>query len=88
MGDVFRGGNQNVLVTIDSEKISSQEFINYLNKLNISEEERKNASKSDLVEKILSDYIGRKIISLEVKDLGVKVTDKSLKKVGFIFFSF
>ena len=81
MGDVFRGGNQNVLVTIDSEKISSQEFINYLNKLNISEEERKNASKSDLVEKILSDYIGRKIISLEVKDLGVKVTDKSLKKI-------
>ena len=68
MGDVFRGGNQNVLVTIESEKISSQEFINYLNKLNISEKERKNASKSDLVEKILSDYIGRKIIKFFLQD--------------------
>ena len=26
MGDIFRGGNQNIIVTIDSEKIGSQEF--------------------------------------------------------------
>ena len=25
MGDVFRGGNQNVIATIESEKISTQE---------------------------------------------------------------
>ena len=30
MGDVFRGGNQNVIATIDSKKISAQEFVNYL----------------------------------------------------------
>ena len=29
MGDVFRGGNQNVIATVDSNKISTQEFINY-----------------------------------------------------------
>ena len=29
MGDVFRGGNQNVIATIDSDKISTKEFINY-----------------------------------------------------------
>ena len=30
MGDVFRGGNQNVIASIDSEKISTQEFVEYL----------------------------------------------------------
>ena len=34
MGDVFRGGNQNVIATIDSKKINTQEFVNYLNRLN------------------------------------------------------
>ena len=30
MGDVFRGGNQNVIATVDSNKISTQEFVNYI----------------------------------------------------------
>ena len=37
MGDVFRGGNQNVIATIDSKKVSTQEFVNYLNQLNLNE---------------------------------------------------
>ena len=60
MGDVFRGGSQNVIATVDSNKISTQEFINYINRLNLSEEQRKNMSKTDLIEQILSDYIGKK----------------------------
>ena len=36
MGDVFRGGNQNVIATVDSKKISTQEFVNYLNRLNLN----------------------------------------------------
>ena len=81
MGDVFRSGNQNVVATIDSEKISSQEFIAYLNRLNLSEEERKNLNNTDLLDKILSDYIGKKIIDLEIEKLGVKLTDKSLSNI-------
>jgi peptidyl-prolyl cis-trans isomerase D len=81
MGDVFRTGNQNVVATIDSEKISSQEFLTYLNRLNLSEEERKNLNTTDLLDKILSDYIGKKIINLEMEKLGVKITDKSLSNI-------
>ena len=33
MGDVLRGGNQNVIATIDSKKISTQEFMNYFQRL-------------------------------------------------------
>ena len=46
MGDVFRGGNQNIIASIDSEKISSQNFINYLNRLNLDEQTRKNLNYS------------------------------------------
>ena len=81
MGDVFRGGNQNIIASIDSEKISSQNFINYLNRLNLDEQTRKNLNNSDLVEKILSDYIGKKIIELEIKNKGIRVSDNALKNI-------
>ena len=55
MGDVFRGGNQNVIATIDSKKVSTQEFVNYVNQLNLNEEQIKNLSKTDLIEQILSE---------------------------------
>ena len=81
MGDVFRGGNQNVIATIDSKKISTQEFMNYLNRLNLNEEEMKNLPKTDLIEKILSEYIGRKVMALEIEKLGITVSDNSLRDI-------
>ena len=81
MGDVFRGGNQNVVATVDSNKISTQEFVNYINRLNLNEEQIKNLSKTDLVEQILSDYIGKKVMSLEIEKLGVVVNDNALREI-------
>jgi peptidyl-prolyl cis-trans isomerase D len=81
MGDVFRGGNQNVIATVDSNKISTQEFINYINRLNLNEEQIKNLPKTDLVEQILSDYIGKKVMSLEIENLGVVVSDNALRDI-------
>ena len=42
MGDVFSGGNQNIVATIDSKKISTQEFMKYVNRLNLDDKEREN----------------------------------------------
>ena len=81
MGDVFRSGNQNVVATIDSEKVSAQEFLAYLNRLNLNDEDRKSLTSTDLLDKILSDYIGKKIIDLEMERLGVRLSDKSLSKI-------
>ena len=81
MGDVFRGGNQNVIATVDSNKISTQEFVNYINRLNLTKEQIKNLSKTDLVEQILSDYIGKKVMSLEIEKLSVVVSDKALSNI-------
>ena len=81
MGDVFRGGNQNVIATVDSNKISTQDFVNYINRLNLNEEQIKNLSKTDLVEQILSDYIGKKVMALEIEKLGISVNDNSLRNI-------
>jgi len=81
MGDVFRGGNQNILATIDSEKISAQRFVEYVNRLGLNEEQRKNLGKTDLLDKILSDYIGKKIISIEIKDQGINLSNQSLREI-------
>ena len=81
MGDVFRGGNQNVIATVDSNKISTQEFVNYINRLNLNEEQIKNLSKTDLVEQILSDYIGKNVMSLEIEKIGIVVSDNTLRNI-------
>ena len=81
MGDVFRGGNQNVIASIDSEKVSTQEFVEYLRRLNLNEDQIKNLPKTDLIEKILSEYIGKKVMILEIEKLGISVTDSSLRSI-------
>ena len=82
MGDVFRGGNQNVIATIESnKKISTQEFMNYVSRLNLKEDEVKNLPQTDLIEKILSEYIGRKVMSLEIEKHGVVLNDNALRNI-------
>ncbi len=81
MGDVFSGGSQNVVAKIDSEKISTRDFINYLNILNLSDQERKDLPETTLAEKILSEYIGKKVLILELEDLDVVLEDSSLKEL-------
>ncbi len=81
MGDVFRGGNQNVIASIDSEKVSTQEFVEYLRRLNLSDDQIRNLPKTDLIEKILSEYIGKKVMSLEIKKLGITINDNSLRNI-------
>ena len=80
-GDVFRGGNLNVIATIDSKKVGTQEFVNYFKRLNLSEEQIKNLPKTDLMEKVLSEYIGRKVMALEIEKAGITVNDNSLRDI-------
>jgi peptidyl-prolyl cis-trans isomerase D len=81
MGDVFRGGNQNVVATVESEKISTQEFMNYLRQINLNEEQIKSLPKTDLIEQILSQFIGRKVMELEIKKIGIVVNDNTLRNI-------
>ena len=81
MGDIFSGGSQNVVAKIDSEKISTQEFINYVRILNINEKDREKIINNNILEKILSSYIGNKVLELELNDLRLIISNKSLKNI-------
>ena len=81
MGDVFSGGSQNVVAKIDSEKVSTRDFVNYLNVLNLSDQERNDLPKTDLIEKILSEYIGKRVMTLEIEKLGITINDDSLRNI-------
>ena len=81
MGDVFRGGSQNVVAKIESEKISTQEFVNYIKILGLDAKQTENLKTTDLTEKILSNYIGKKVLKLELEKFNVEISDTSLKDI-------
>lgn len=78
MGDVFRGGNQNILVKIDNQNISTQEFLNSLNRRNIDRTQIKN---DKIFNDLLSELITSKIVSLEIENFGIKISPNALKNL-------
>ena len=72
MGGAFSGGNKNVVVTIDKEKYSTQEFVNFINTTKI----RKVMAKD--VENFVSSFISEKILEKEIESFGINLSDISL----------
>ena len=77
MGPVFQGGRQNTIAEIGKESISTQEFINFVKYSHPSDEMLNKNS----IQKLLSSFIGSKLISLEIKNFNIKLSDKSLGKI-------
>ena len=81
MGDIFSSGKQNVIVEINKDKISSKEFISYVENVKLNSDEINKIGKSNILDQILTSYISNKIISLEQERKKIKLTDKSLRKI-------
>jgi len=77
MGSSFSGGNKNIVVLIDNEKYTAQEFIKFVQKYAPPNQK----IDSNKIEEMLSFYIGEKIIEKEVEDLNIKLSDGSLSKL-------
>ena len=77
MGTSFRGGNKNVVVVIDEEKFSTQEFATFVNSYRNSNEK----INSEKIDQLLSVFIGNKLIEKEYNNFGIKLTDVSLSKL-------
>ena len=81
VGDIFREGKQNVIVEINKEKINSKEFVEYIQKIQLSSDEIKRVGKGKILDQILTNYISEKIILLETEKKGLQITDKALVKI-------
>tara|TARA_B100000029_G_scaffold504996_1_gene584874 strand:- start:1819 stop:3267 length:1449 start_codon:yes stop_codon:yes gene_type:complete len=77
MGSTFTSGNKNVVVVIDKEKYSTQEFINFVQ----SQQNQNERINSDQIEYLLSAFIGNKLIENEYEYFNIKFSDKSLSKL-------
>ena len=78
MGGVFNGGNTNNIVKINSYNISTQDFIDYLNKSKIDSTIIKENIDKNILEEILSELVSKKILEMEIKELNIFITENSL----------
>jgi len=75
MGSAFKGGSKNVVVVIDKDKYSMQEFTNFM---------QKTATKEivpNQIDGFLSNFIGEKLIEKEVNEYEINLSNISLSKL-------
>ena len=79
-GGGFNPGNQNTVAKINNTYVSTQDFMDYLNKSNLSSQVIKENIDKNILEELLSTLISTKILDLEIKDLDISMTQKILIK--------
>jgi len=78
MGGVFNSGNKNNIVKINNYTISTQDFVNYLNNSQSNTETIKKNIDKNILEKLLSELISKTLIDLEIDDLNISISEKTL----------
>jgi len=78
MGGVFSSGNTNSLAKINNVNISTEDFIDHINNLNINEEIIREKINENILEEILTALISKELLALEIKDLNIFISDKTL----------
>ena len=77
MGSSFTGGNKNVVVKIDNEKYSIQDFSDYIQKFAAPDQK----ITKEQIEEFLSLFIGDILIEKEIDHHGIKISDSSLSQL-------
>ena len=80
MGSMFSSGNTNTIAKVDKENISTQEFIDYLNKSGIPQETIRENLDQNIIEELLSGLVSTTILDLEVKDYNIIISENTLLK--------
>src|SRR6056300_1265992 len=76
MGDLFSGGNKNIIATVDNKKIFVQDFITNA-RLLLQQKQKNNLDDQDY-NYILNRLISEKIYEILSSDLDLKVSDQAL----------
>ena len=81
MGSMFSSGNTNTIAKINKENISTQEFIDYMNKSGIPEKTIKENLNNNIIEELLSSLVSTTLLELEVKDYDLIISESTLLKI-------
>ena len=77
MGSSFTSGNKNVVVVINKEKHSIQDFVNFIK--NFTSQNQK--VQPNEIEEFLKVYISDKLLEKEIETLDIKLSNKSLSEL-------
>ncbi len=80
MGSMFSSGNTNTIAQINKKKISTQEFIDYINGSRIPEKTIRENLENNIIEELLSGLISATLMDLEVKNFDLMISKNTLSK--------
>ena len=80
MGSMFSSGNTNNIVKINKTNISTQDFIDHINRSNIPQQTIRNNLDRNIIEELLSTLVSTTLLELEVKDFKILVSEETLLK--------
>ena len=80
MGSMFSSGNTNNIAKINNTNISTQDFIDHINRSNIPDETIKANLDKNIIEELLSTLISTTLLDLEVKDFDIQISKEILSK--------
>jgi len=77
-GGGFNTGNQNNIAKINNTNISTQDFMDYLNRSGLSQQVIKDNIDKEILEEVLSALISSTLLDLEIKELNLIISEDTL----------
>jgi len=77
-GGGFNTGNQNNIAKINNIKISSQDFMDYLNQTGLSQQVIRDNIDQDIIEELLSALVSKTMLDIEIKNLKLIVSENMM----------
>ena len=79
MGDVFTRGNTNNVAKINKNTISVNDFIKHVNDSGLNEDLIRQNLDKNIFEELLSQLISKELMNMEIDNLNLNFSDKTLK---------
>ena len=80
MGSMFTSGNTNNIAEVNNKKISTQDFMDFINESKIQQNTIKDNLDKNIIEELLSGLISTTLLDLEINDFDMKFTELVLLK--------
>jgi len=80
MGGMFSSGNTNNVAKINKTNISTQDFIDHINRTNIPQQTIRNNLDKNIIEELLSTLVSTTLLELEIKDFNITFSEQTLLK--------
>ena len=77
-GGGFNSGNQNNIAKINNKNISTQDFMDYLNRSGLSQQVIKENIDKNILEELLSSLVSTVLLDFEVEDLNLVISEATI----------